>query len=451
MGMQVRRQGRAIWRWMLVMDRPVAPKTEEELEVEMYQNFRWNFTFNVLDGAFFWLGLSFISHATILPLFVSKISPNPLLIGLLAMIGQSSWYLPQLFTAGWIEQLPRKKPVVANLGFITERLPLIFLPVAAMLSVERPTLALIIFFTAYAAHGLGAGVVAPAWTDLIGHCFPVHRRGRFFGFSSFIGTGLGTIGAVFSGWLLVTYPFPTNFALSFSLAFVFITISWVFLELVREPTRPIPDDVVAQRGRSWRKIRNIVRTDENFRNYLLVRLLAAFGTMAAGFVTVAAIQRWAVADSQVGFFTAALLIGQTLGNLIAGFIADRRGHRLSLTMGIGISAAAYLLALASPAAVWYNAVFLLIGIAMGMMIVSGVLINLEFSRPEHRPTYVGIANTTNGIGNVLAPLFGGLLAAMGYNILFAASAGFSILALIVMLAVVHEPRTRTEFGPVSAD
>ena len=128
MGMRVRRQGMALWRWLLVMDRPVAPKTDEELDAEMHQNFRWNFTFNVLDGAFFWLGLSFISHATILPLFVSKISPNPLLIGLLAMIGQSSWYLPQLFTAGWIEQLPRKKPVVANLGFITERLPLIFLP-----------------------------------------------------------------------------------------------------------------------------------------------------------------------------------------------------------------------------------------------------------------------------------------------------------------------------------
>ena len=451
MGMSVRRHGHALWRWLLVMDRPVAPKTDDELDAEMQQNLRWNFTFNVLDGAFFWLGLSFISTATILPLFVSKISPNPLLIGLLAMIGQSGWYLPQLFTAGWIEQLPRKKPVVANLGFFTERLPLFFLPLAALLAVSHPTWALIVFFTAFAAHGLGAGVVAPAWTDLIGRCFPVDLRGRYFGISSFIGTGLGAVGAIYSGRLLGAYPFPFNFALSFTLAIVFITLSWIFLELVREPTRPIPDEVVEQRGRSWRKIRNIVRTDENFRNYLLVRLLAAFGTMAAGFVTVAAIQRWAIADSQVGYFTAALLIGQTLGNLIAGVVADRHGHRLSLMISISITVTAYLLALVAPSPVWYNAVFLLMGVGAGMMIVSGVLINLEFSRPEHRPSYVGIANTTNGVGNMLAPLIGGLLAAVGYNFLFAAAAGFGILALLIMISVVNEPRRKTEFGPVSAD
>ena len=49
------------------------------------------------------------------------------------------------------------------------------------------------------------------------------------------------------------------------------------------------------------------------------------------------------------------------------------------------------------------------------------------------------------------PLIGGLLAAVGYNFLFAAAAGFGILALLIMISVVNEPRRKTEFGPVSAD
>ena len=51
---------------------------------------------------------------------------------------------------------------------------------------------------------------------------------------------------------------------------------------------------------------------------------------ALGFVTVAAIQRLQVSDSIVGFYTVALLLGQTAGSLAAGWLADRYGHKLSL-------------------------------------------------------------------------------------------------------------------------
>ncbi len=445
------RPARTAWTRLLELDKPVPERAEQELEAEAERNFTWNFSVNFLDGAFFWLGLSFISYVTILPLFVSKISPNPIWIALLAVIGQSSWYLPQLMTAGWTEQLARKKPVVVNLGFLSERLPLYLLPFAALFSVDKPMLALVLFFTGYAAHGLGAGIIAPAWTDMIARCFPVRRRGRFFGITSFVGTGLGAIGAIFSGWLLAAYPFPRNFALAFGLAALLITISWFFLALVKEPVMAVPREVTEQKGRSGRKIRNILLQDSNFRNYLAVRLLFSFGGMAAGFVTVAAIQRWYVADSQVGYFTAALLVGQTLGNLTAGFVADRYGHRLSLMVGALSGVSAYMLAWLAPSPLWYNVVFLLIGMGSGMAIVSGILINLEFSKSENRPTYVGIANTTMGIGSVLAPLVGGFIATVSYNLLFGVSALCSFAALLALWLVVAEPRRTTGFVAISAD
>lgn len=431
-------------RRLLEVDRPVPAMSDEEIAGEVKRNYRWNFTVNFLDGAFFWFGLSFIAYATILPLFVSKVTTNPLPIALLAVIGQSSWYLPQLFAAGPTEQLARKKPVVVNFGFFAERLPLWFLPLAALMTLWSPVLALIVFFAAYAAHGLGAGAIGPAWSDMLARIFPLDRRGRFFGITSFVGTGLGALGALFSGWLLATFPFPFNFTYAFTIAAVFITLSWIFIALTREPAQEPPADVRQQRGQSLRKIKAIVRNDHNFRNYLVARLLSSFGNMAAGFVTVAAIYRWSVPDSTVGLFTASLLVGQTVGNLIAGFIADRVGHKLSLMTGLVSLIAAYLLAWLAPTPILYNVVFFLVGIASGVVIVSGILINMEFSRPEHRPTYVGIANTTMGIGGVLAPLLGAALALSGYGSLFVASALFGMAALATLSLTVREPRYVTE-------
>ncbi|MFN3335585.1 MAG: hypothetical protein ACK47M_24065, partial [Caldilinea sp.] len=153
MGLQRTARGRQIMRLMLELDRPIPPISDDELEQEVRENYRWNFTVNLIDGAAFWFGLSFISATTILPLFVSKLTTAPFWIALLAVLSTASWYLPQLFTAGVTERLPRKKPVVINIGFFTERLPIWLLPVAALMAPSQPTLALLLFFFAYAWHG----------------------------------------------------------------------------------------------------------------------------------------------------------------------------------------------------------------------------------------------------------------------------------------------------------
>ncbi len=448
MGTQTVGWGRLTIRRVLQLDAPVIERSEAEVHDEMQANYRWNFAVNLGDGAFFWFGLSFISATTILPLFLSKLTSGPFWFALLAVLGQSSWYLPQLFTSGAIERVARKKPLVVHLGMIIERLPLWLLPVAALLSVRSPQLALALFFIAYAWHGLGAGMIAPAWSDLIARCFPVEKRGRFFGFTSFVGTGLGAIGAIFSGWLLETYPFPTNFAYAFLIATVAVTLSWFFIAMTREPVPHTHVQQVAQSGQTRRKLLQILRGDANFRRFLLARLLATVGNMGAGFLTVAAVYRWQIADSTVGIFTTALLVGQTLGNLFAGLLADRWGHKITLELGIGVAVVAYALAWWAPNVDWYYTLFFLLGTANGITIVSGVLIALEFSRPQHRPTYIGIANTTVGIGSVIGPLVGGLLATLNYGWLFVLSALIGLLALSLLHFTVLEPRRQKDFFAV---
>lgn len=425
--------------WLLVLDAPAPRRAESEIEAEAARNYRWNFGVNMVDGVAFWFALAFVSSSTIVPLFISKITLNPLVFGLVAMIAQASWFIPQLLTAGQIERLDRKKPVVVNAGFFLERVPVLFWPLAAYLAVDYPVLALATFIISYAWHGLGAGMIAPAWQDLLARCFPVNKRGWLFGLTSFVGTGMATLGAGISSWLLREYPFPMNFVILFSIAAIAMMISWVGLAFLREPVQGVSHER-KQEGSDWARMLDTMRQDENFRRFVGARMLLVLGTMGSGFVTVMAVARWGVPDAVVGIYTAILLMGQTVGNLAAGLIADRIGHKVPLVMGGAVQVLGFLVAALTPSSIGMYAVYALIGLGVGINVVSGILIALEFSTPERRPTYVGLANTAVGIASGLAPLIGGWIALQSYPWLFGLSALIGTIAVVWLQFGVMDPR-----------
>ena len=245
---------------------PVPSLSESEVNAEVERNYRWNFAVNLLDGVTFWFGINFAAASTIIPLFISKLTMNPLVIGLIAMIAQSGWYIPQVLTGSQTERLPWKKPVIVNLGFFFERLPLWLWPLAAIIAPKYPIAAIILFLFGHAWHTLGAGAVAPAWQDLLARCFPVNRRGWFFGLTAFLGTGAGAGGALVSSWLLKTYPFPLNFMYTFLVTAIFINLSWVFLALIREPSQPAGENPTVATDRFWQKLAKIIQRTGRLRH-----------------------------------------------------------------------------------------------------------------------------------------------------------------------------------------
>lgn len=425
--------------WLLELNRPVPDHSDAELAALVERDYRWNFGVNLVDGLAFWLGLSFISATTILPLFVSKLTSSPIPIGLTAMVSQAGWYLPQIFSANWIEQMPRRKPVFVNMGYLLERLPVWLLMVAALVAAAFPQLALILFLFAYTWRSFGGGVVGPAWTDLIARVIPVERRGRFWGLTSALGTGAGLLGSVLSAWLLVHYSFSTNFVCIFGLAAAIISAGWCFATLTREPAQAVRRPSQNQR-QYLSGLPGLLRQDPPFRRFLVARVLLGLGAMGQGFITVSAVQRWQVSDGTVGFYTAALLLGQTAGNLAFGLLADRRGHKLPLELAAAAFFVASGLAWLAPVASWYPLVFFLVGIGLGSIFVSGILIVLEFCEPQRRPTYAGIANTAVGIANIVGPMLATGLASIGYDLLFAVSAIINLAAWVTMRWWVREPR-----------
>jgi MFS family permease len=290
---------------------------------------------NSLDGASFWFGMSFISAAIILPLYVSRFTSNPLLIGLVPFIATAGTLLPQLFMANIVSRAPRKKYFPVTIGFLLERVPIFLLaPTTYFLAINQPVLALTVFFLLYAWHAVGAGMIIVGWQDMIAKIIPVDRRGRFFGITNFIGNGSGLLGALALPFVLDRFAFPMGYVVIFAVAGVLIFLSWIFIALTREPAVYSRKPPVSQRD-YLRALPEVLRRDRNFRMYLLAQLVFALSGMANGFLVVYAVEAWQLSDAQAGGFTIALQLGLSLANLFFGFLADRRGHKWSLEVCMG--------------------------------------------------------------------------------------------------------------------
>ena len=259
------------------------------------------------------------------------------------------------------------------------------------------------------------------------------------GTTMFIGVGMGVLGSAASAWLLEKYAFPNSFIILFGLAAVFITLSWVFLAMTREPTGAI-ETRDQDWTTYWKSLIKILKEDHNYRRYVISNIIITFGGMGSGFVTISAIQRFGVSDATVGLYTLVMLIGQASSNLVLGWMADRFGHKLSLEIGVLATFLAFLLTLLMPSPGFYFVVYALLGINLGAGIVSGMLVVWEFCETSRVPTYAGLANTTRGLAGLLAPIIATTLAEWRFEVLFGVCAVLMLVGLGLFVFWVKEPR-----------
>jgi MFS family permease len=397
-----------------------------------------------VDHSVFMIGLSFASQATILPAFAAHLGAANVVIGAIPAVMTLGWFLPSLFAAGHTEALGRKLPFVVRYT-VWERAPFLVLALAAFLLAERApavTLAVLLLML-LTLTGVG-GVLMPAWMDIIGRAIPVTVRGRFFAGSSLVAGVGGFAGSFLTARILSTVPAPASYGVCFLCAAACMAVSFAALVLVREPPAAAAAPPVALRAYLAR-VPALLRRDRNLRWFLLARALGMIGGIGNGFYTVYALAAWAPPDSQVGVFTALLLVGQVAGTVTLGWLADRAGHRLVLVTGLAAMVGASALALAAPSLEAFGGVFVLAGVQGSAITISNLNVLLEFApSPEERPTYIGLGTTSLAPVAFGAPLVAGLLAdAWGFAAVFGVAVAAGTIALIVLTGMVTDPRETT--------
>jgi MFS family permease len=406
-----------------------------------------NFWLNVLDGMAFIFGISMVSRYTVLPLFVSRLSSERWLQGLIPALTQVGALLPALFMAPLTASLPRRKPLIL-LVTIGERLPWLALGLILLLWPDLPaTTLLAIFFTLYAIYMFSGGFVSIAWQDFISRVIPERRWGTFFGLQFGLGGVLGVAGASIASVILATQPFPQSIGVLALICFGAMIPSYFFLAATVEPpqqTAPRQPMLAFLRG-----VGPLLRRDHAFRRYLFCRSAISLGLVGHSFVTAAALERFHPTDAQIGVFTAVLLAAQALSHMGSGALADRWGHKQVLELATTIGLLALLLAVVAPSSVWFFPIFVLVGTAQAGYQLSGYTMIFSFSTPADRPTYIGVANTALAPMAAFGPLLAGWLAEQaGYNALFLVLLAIGLAGVLGLHWRVPTPERARPVAPV---
>jgi len=378
-------------------------------DVEQRKNLRHNYIVNLLDGGFFGFAMGFTSFSTILPLFVSTLTNSATLIGLIPAIHNAGWQLPQLLTAKRISRMVRYKPFVM-LATIHERVP--FLGIAAVAyfaSALGSDTALFLTFLLLIWQGLGGGITANAWQNMINKVIPPDFLATFFGFQSAAANLLASGSAILAGVILEKLPSPLDFTLCFIIASFFMAFSWFFLNATRESDKRI--ELTGFSNLSiLNSVKKILAENPPFLWYLVSRMITQLGNMALSFYIVYAVRELGMDEITAGIMTGILLISQVGSGIMLGWIADKWGRRLVLIFGAALTTLSSILAILTSNINWFYVIFPLAGIGNSVYWTVGMAFTMDFGTDEERPTYVGMANSFIAPAAILAPLFGGWIA-----------------------------------------
>lgn len=420
---------------------PPMPPAEPNTDSFVRQNLRHNVLALGADLGFFFVGLSFASQSTILPAFASHLGAPNVVIGAIPAVMTLGWFLPSLFAAGHTEALPQKLPFVLRYT-VWERVPFLVLAVAAFFLAEwAPALTLaVLLIMLFVITGVG-GVLLPAWMDIVGRAIPTNLRGRFFAVASLVGSAGGFAGSFATAYILGALAAPQSYGVCFLIATLFMGFSYIGLALTREAEAQVTSRAEPLRTYLSR-IPGLLRRNRNLSWFLLARVFSIMGDMGSAFFTVYALAAYGAPASQVGFFTGTFLVGQMIGSIVFGWLADRAGHRVVIMAGVAAEVGANVVALATPSVDLFYLVFALSGVEVAAFNVSALNVLLEFAPVvEEQPTYVGLGNTSLAPVRFVAPLVAGVMAdSLGFQAIFVAAAVFGSVSLGLLVVRVRDPR-----------
>ncbi len=401
-------------------------------------NYRRNFLAFVIDYVFFGIAVSFAKPDSVLPAFVRQFTRSAPVIGLVSTVWNGCWLLPQVLSARWISDKPRKKPYL--MAGSSGRIAFWIVALALWLGLAQYTSTmLLVFFACLGLFTLTDGLASIAWFDMLARAIPVKRRGRLMGTAQIVSglAGLG-VGLVISRILeSARFPFPNDYALIFTLTGVAFIPSTVALIMLRETGTDMAEE--AQAGRRRNGWLTPLLDDPTFRQLMVCRVLVGMVSLVTPFYVVHATDVLNLSQVVVGSFVAAQQVAGVASGALLGLVSDRWGPRYTIRIGSALSIIGPLFALVAHLADGsllvraYPLVYVALGVHQSSTMLGFYNYLLEIAPDAVRPSYIGLGNTTMGV-LTLAPTVGGwLLEATSYTTLFAITTGLASLGFLLAL------------------
>ena len=410
------------------------------------KSYGWNFAMGLLHGIFYNGGVAFSNVGTVLPVFLDNFTTSKILIGLssslMGPLGGIGSALPQLITAHRIESRTRKKPFLIGAIAVRSLCWGALTLITYFFALSQPALIVFSLFFLLTVFTFMGGVAAIPFFDIWGKAIPSNLRGRFFGYRQ-LGGGLMAIAA---GWIVKSVlsnkaiVFPNNYSLLFLLCFIFISISYLALGLVKEPISEVYETKLPFRV-FLRKTFRVLKSDHNFRRFIIVQIIIGSGGLAMPFYVLYARNVLNMELGMVGIFLSVQMAGGMISNIIWAYLSDFKGNKLIIVFTALIGFLIPLLAFLIPAS--HSSLFILVFAAMGFFIngrsIGSTNFLLDIAPEKDRPTYISLKGTL-ALPIVIFPLIGGIITQyFSYQTLFVIT-GLLAGSGFIVSCTLQEPR-----------
>ncbi|HGJ65636.1 TPA: MFS transporter [bacterium] len=394
-----------------------------------------NYFLSYINGVFASIGFRFVDSGMVLPAFVKQLTKSNVLVGLTSstMVAGSIWL--QMFMSNLMEHRPRKMPFYTFGIFV--RLATWFLIIITTLLIgnKNDILLFIIFYFLYFTFCSSLGISSLPFNDIVAKAIPANKIARLFGTRQFTGEAFAIGVGILIRFILsekCSIAFPYNYAVIFSLGFIGLTISGISFISVKEPIEPVPKE----RKPFWEHIKlgpYFLKTDKNYRAFLVFRIAASFGGMSIPFYVPYALDRIKVHASTIGTFTAVGAISALLFNALWSYIGERKGSRRLMVIAYSIACIVPIIAISTKLLPHnYQTTYFLLVFVANQAYTSGSSIaymtyTINMAPRMNRPTYLGFLNTLMFPLGFVPVIAGALLRFIHYEYMFLLSAIFSAL------------------------
>ena len=431
---------------------------EADYEKFVWDNLNRNYAAHYLHGMLGMTGFRLVNAPTFIPAYLHAMAVNvpaflpfglkmfagpDAIVGLGLALQQLGAVVSPIVGASQIEHRKRVLPVSMLMGTLM-RVQILGIAIAGWLLVKNPLPLLLITMGFLFLLGLFSGAQRVAFQLLLAKVIPISRRGRLQAWRNVTG---GLIAAGLS-WVAGSYfighnVFGNGYSTTFAFAFILTSLGLTALRiLMREPEPPTVRTQMSLRDRV-RDFPALISGDRDFAFFMLAQTFAVAGRIAAPFYILFARHSIELTGANIGLLSLAYLGADTVTNLLWGYLGDKSGFRSTfiIALVLWIGSTFFLMGVHNTTLI--AVAFFGLGAAQSGYQMSASTMVLEFGMRDDMAMRLAFSATAEGLMAAIGPLAGGVIATLlGYTTLFGASITFEVLALIVLLTLVKEPRLR---------
>nr|WP_319999144.1 MFS transporter [uncultured Draconibacterium sp.] len=358
-----------------------------------------NFFLQIFSNMFIQLGDTLSNPKTVLTWLMSYVSAPVYLISLIVPLRESGSMVPQVFFAPFI----RKRSIRKWLWIIGALLQFLAIGAIGIIALNfKGVIAGWLIVTAVVLFSLSRSISSLSSKDIIGKTIPKTCRGRMKGYAVSVSGVL-----VLAAGLFMLYRSEKGANINFYTNIIFFaSATWLVAAVIYSGIKEFPSQIKKESSdkNSIFASFGLLKTDKQFRDFIIARTLLLCTALSAPFYVVLAQNYVGKEAYLLGLFIIAKGVASTVSSPIWGRYADKSSKNImavavliASVLGIFIFFTISYFPLLRSAKWLYPVVLFILGIAHQGVRLGRKTYVIDMGTGNERTSYVSVSNTVIGI------------------------------------------------------